>query len=79
MLKAFAIVLIACLTVTVGSFGRISSSKTIDYSARIGIIALGLIILYAPVKAFAPLLALIAVAIIFVGFRQTKKISAAEV
>jgi len=78
MLKAFAIVLIACLTITVGSFGKVSRRRALDYSARFGIIALGLVILYGPVKALAPMLALISVVVVFLGFRQTKKISMME-
>ncbi|MEM0203314.1 MAG: TRAP transporter fused permease subunit [Archaeoglobaceae archaeon] len=75
MLLAFAIVLIGCLTVTAGSFGKLSKNRFIDIPARLVLIALGLFVLYAPQKDLAMILAPILAFLVVLSTRATQKIS----
>lgn len=74
MIIAFAIVLIACLAVTTGSFGKLSNRRILDITARFALISLGLITLYTPQKEFATLLTPILAILIVVSVRITYKL-----
>ncbi len=74
MLMAFAIVLLGCLAVTAGSFGKISRNRFIDLPTRILIVALGLFVLYAPQKDLATILTPILLLVVLLSIRTTQKI-----
>ncbi|MEM0088691.1 MAG: TRAP transporter fused permease subunit [Archaeoglobaceae archaeon] len=75
MLLAFAIVLIGCLTVTAGSFGKLSKNRFIDIPARLVLIALGSFVLYTPQKDFAIILVPILAFLVALSIRVTQRIS----
>jgi len=75
MLVAFGIVLIGCLTVTLGSFGKFSDNKLVDLLTRCGLIVLGLVVLYHPEKTISTMLAPILLIVTVFGIKRTQKIS----
>ena len=75
MLVAFGIVLIGCLTVTLGSFGKLSNNRVVDLLVRCVLIALGLAALYHPEKTISTMLAPILLIPTILGIKQTQKIT----
>lgn len=74
MLIAFGIVLVGCLTVTVGSFGKLSKNRFFDVLGRLAIIALGLFVLYSPQRDVGSFLTPFLVFIILIGVKLTQKL-----
>lgn len=75
MLVAFVIVLIGCLVVSAGIFGRLSKRRSVDVPGRIVLVTLGLFVLYAPMKEIAMILAPVLAILTLLSVRAAQRVS----
>lgn len=75
-LVAMVLVMIGCVTVTTGAFGKFSNRILIDAPIRVFSIAIGPLILFYPNVTLAYLLAPIGVLLTIIALRRTAKVAA---
>jgi len=75
MLLAFGIVLSGLLTITTGSFGKLSRNRPLDLILRSALIALGMVVLYYPEKTIPAMLAPVLLIVTAFAIRRTQKVS----